>query len=75
MGFATVPISFYIGLNMMVSLFVANLFAIGKQMIKLTRLEQLIADRSVTTGGGKTPYFNSVEESSHTLKMRRTYCL
>ena len=62
MGFATVPISFYIGLNMRVSLFVENLFAIVKQMIKLTRLEQLIADRAVTSGGGQTPYFNSVEE-------------
>ena len=62
MGFATVPISFYIGLNMRVSLFVENLFAIVKQMIKLTRLEQLIADRAVTTDGGQTPYFNSVEE-------------
>ena len=36
--------------------------AIVKQMIKLTRLEQLIADRAVTTDGGQTPYFNSVEE-------------
>ena len=62
MGFATVPMSFYKGLNMRVSLFVENLFAIVKQMIKLTRLEQLIADRAVTTGGGQTPYFNSVEE-------------
>ena len=42
--------------------FVENLFATLKQMIKLTRLEQLIADRAVTTGGGQTPYFNSVEE-------------
>ena len=62
MGFATVPISFYIGLNMRVSLFVENLFATEKQMIKLTRLEQLIADRAVTTSGGQRPYFNLVEE-------------
>ena len=47
---------------MRVSLFVENLFAFVKQMKKLTRLEQLIADRAVTTGGGQTPYFNSVEE-------------
>ena len=47
---------------MRVSLFVENLFAIVKQMIKLTRLEQLIADGAVTSGGGQTPYFNSVEE-------------
>ena len=31
-------------------------------MIKLTRLEQLIAERAVTTGGGQMPYFISVEE-------------
>ena len=62
MGFATVPVPFYIGLNMRVPLFVENLFATLKQMIKLTRLEQLIADRAVTTGGGQTPYFISVEE-------------
>ena len=31
-------------------------------MIKLTRLEQLTADRAVTTGGGQMSYFNSVEE-------------
>ena len=55
-------LSFYIGLNMRVSLFVENLFATLKQMIKLTRLEQLIADRAVTTGGGQMSYFNSVEE-------------
>ena len=48
---------------MRVSLFVEKLFAIGKQMIKLTRLvEQLIADRSVSTGGGQTPYFNLADE-------------
>ena len=62
MGFANVPISFYIGLKMRVSSFVESLIAIVKQMIKLTRLEQLIADRAVTTCGGQTPYFNSVEE-------------
>ena len=45
------------------SLFVEKLFAIGKQMIKLTRLvEQLIADRSISTGGGQTPYFNLADE-------------
>ena len=47
---------------MRVSLFVENLFAFVKQMKKLTRLEQLIADGAVTSGGGQTPYFNSVEE-------------
>ena len=48
---------------MRVSLFVEKLFAIGKQMIKLTRLvEQLIADRSVSTGGGQTLYFNLADE-------------
>ena len=46
-----------------VSLFVENLFAIVKQMIKLTRLvEQLIADRAVTSSGGPTPYFNTAAE-------------
>ena len=62
MGFANVPVPFYIGLNMRVPLFVENLSATLRQMIKLTRLEQLIADRAVTTGGGQTPYFISVEE-------------
>ena len=43
-------------------MFAENLFAIVKQLIKLTRLEQLKADRAITTGGWQRPYFNSVEE-------------